>query len=231
MQKPYFSFSRLFLMAWAVKNLISAKDEAFFRTMFNLYRKDSLRNVWDVGANSGDWSLSLSYLLRKANFQLFEANPAHRENLLKTGLPFHIALLSNANKNVNFYSVNGTGDSYYPEQSDFYSAVSPINLRAVTLDNLASELNLVSPDLIKLDVQGAELDVIHGFQNGIKKVRWVLMEVSLRPLNLGAPGVEEVSRTMHDLGFRPINLLGKNFIGKELVQVDLLFENQFENRI
>ena len=46
--------------------------------------------------------------------------------------------------------------------------------------------------MIKLDVQGAEIDILQGLQDNLSLFEVVILEVSLRELNQGSPLFPEV---------------------------------------
>ncbi len=78
-------------------------------------------------------------------------------------------------------------------------ATSQIDL--ITLDHWAAEANVPSIDFLKLDVQGAELDVLMGGENSLKNVRALEIEVEFNPLYLGQPLFGDVDRFMREKGF------------------------------
>jgi FkbM family methyltransferase len=71
----------------------------------------------------------------------------------------------------------------------------------VRLDDLAQERGLAGPFVIKVDVEGAELEVLAGALNVLQESELVLLEVSLFELVAGAPQFHDVVSWMHDHGF------------------------------
>ena len=70
-----------------------------------------------------------------------------------------------------------------------------------TLDSLLSEFNLQGPLLLKLDIQGFELEVLRGSRIALDFAEFVLLEVSTLNYNRGAPLVAEVLDFMNQRGF------------------------------
>jgi FkbM family methyltransferase len=71
----------------------------------------------------------------------------------------------------------------------------------VRLDDMASELALDGPFVLKADVEGAELEVLAGATQVLAEAELVLLEVSLFKLVPGTPQLHEVVAWMHEHGF------------------------------
>ena len=82
--------------------------------------------------------------------------------------------------------------------------------------------------MIKIDVQGSEIDIINGGLDVIKKAKGILMEISLVEYNQNAPTKEFVYDYMDKLGFTPIEHIGNinHPLTYELIQQDILFLNK-----
>jgi FkbM family methyltransferase len=186
--------------------------------------------VYDVGAHTGRWTTSVRDSLSGARFFLFEANEAHEAALRDTGHSFFIATLSSEPKIVDFYAVGGQGDSYFREATERYRDVSPQRRQTTTLDDLVAAHELPLPDLIKVDVQGAELDVLRGGEGALGAAKLVLLECPIAEYNEGAPKLEEYVRFMEAHGFAPVELLDSIRRDGRLVQVDVLFARPGSSR-
>lgn len=74
------------------------------------------------------------------------------------------------------------------EHLDFYPdihVVQMVKMFTRTAEDLLGELRLSAPDLINLDVQGAELEVLRGMESSLGSVRWIYSEVNVRELYAG----------------------------------------------
>jgi FkbM family methyltransferase len=100
-----------------------------------------------------------------------------------------------------------------------------IRCRTLTLDDLLAEVAWKEPiDLLKLDVQGAELMALRGASISLGYVHRAWVEVSFRPLYEGSCVFAEIYEFMRERGFRMLSLEG-GFKGTdgELLQGDALF--------
>ena len=114
------------------------------------------------------------------------------------------------------FNVMETGSSLFAERSNV-----PRIQRALTTHTLDNVLNkypqLKTPLLIKLDVQGAELDAL-----ALTEV--VQLEVALMSYNEGAPDIDDVLKFMAERGFAFFDICGfHKVIPKYLAQIDVLF--------
>ena len=124
--------------------------------------------IYDIGAFHGGWTKAARKIFPTADFVLFEANADNAATLAASGERYVIAALAaedGVKKNLYLpkHAV-ATGASLYREKTEHY-APDRVRIETVTirrLDALAAEAHLPPPDLIKLDVQGAELDVLAG---------------------------------------------------------------------
>ena len=184
-----------------------------------------IETVYDIGAHEGSWTVELRRALPDAQFFLFEANAAHSDALERTGARFFTVLLSSEEKPVDFFASGGSGDSSYRELTTRYEGVTPTTLHATTLDQMVDTHELPAPDLIKADVQGAELDVLTGARKTLAHAKLVLLECPILPYNLGAPAIDEYFRFMDENGFTVLKFVDELWPDGRMRHVDVLFGN------
>jgi FkbM family methyltransferase len=182
-----------------------------------------LDTVYDIGAHRGAWTKAVRQVLPDADFVLFEANPAHAGDLADTGEPYFIETLSSEEQLVDFYATSEPGDSYYRELTPNYSDVAPQHVRTTTLDDLIEQNDLPLPDLIKADVQGAELDVLAGGAAALAHAKLVLLECALDEYNAGAPRFGDYLEFMRNRDFTPVEFMDPKWLDDRVMQVDVLF--------
>ena len=191
------------------------------------------RKVLDVGAHVGEFSTVIKNNVTDADIIMIEANPNCEPYLNKTGIPYQMLALSREKGEAELYveKVNeiGTGASLYRENTEYYADGKFETVKVITdsLDNLNYfEGEMI--DLVKLDVQGAEYDILEGGRKTIMRSKHVLIEVSLLEYNLGAPQIEAVVNKMKEYGFIIEDILDYQRSSENILfQLDLLFKNSY----
>lgn len=190
---------------------------------------EPINSILDVGANVGKFYQDIKNIFPDAYYYLIEANPECSAFLQVLGIDYHIGVLSDSIKPVTFYTnvqdKLSTGASVYRENTHHFSDENVIETRyeATTLDTLLPNQTF---DLIKLDVQGSELDIIKGGPIMISNCKLLLLELSCLPYNQNAPLEDEVINYLRTIGFVEIEELGCWYNDSHtLVQRDVLFLN------
>jgi FkbM family methyltransferase len=95
----------------------------------------------------------------------------------------------------------------------------------VSIDQLTAEKNLPGPYLIKLDVQGAELQVLAGAASTLQQTEVVILEANLFGTMIGGPQFHDVVHFMKQSGFVAYDLFPVNYrpLDGALAQVDMIF--------
>lgn len=101
----------------------------------------------------------------------------------------------------------------------------PRTVPAVTIDGVIKDTCVKGPFLLKIDVQGAELDVLRGAAETLTETEYVLCEVSLFKFFESGPEMVEVFSYMKSLGFVPYDLGNLQYrpLDNALSQVDVAF--------
>ena len=188
--------------------------------------------VIDVGAAMGSFTTACHRFFPYAQYLLVEPLHEYLPALTKVvaTIPRAALEISAAAATDNAVIVNVhedlVGSSLYQEMEEGTGVNGvPREVRAVTLDRLVEQRHAQAPFLIKVDVQGAELEVLSGAEATLRNAELVLLEVSLFQFFQGAPLLCEVVAHMKARGFVPYDLLGLQYrpIDGALSQVDVVF--------
>ena len=121
-----------------------------------------------------------------------------------------------------------TGNSLYLELTQHFSDFKIFKLNMYTLDNeLQDDERTI--DLLKLDVQGAELLILDGSKNTLKRTEFVLLEVNIVQYNKDSPLFAEVIKYMDDIGFIVFDIIETHPYNNYLLQIDILFSRKDSN--
>jgi FkbM family methyltransferase len=101
----------------------------------------------------------------------------------------------------------------------------PRSVPVVTLDDLCRDRKLSGPFLIKVDVQGAELEVLDGARRVLQETDVVILEVSLFEFFRQGPQLSDIVAYMKDKGFVVYEIFGGHYrpLDGALAQVDMAF--------
>jgi FkbM family methyltransferase len=159
--------------------------------------------IYDIGSNLLFWTNEVKEIFPDAKIILFEAYP--KLEFLYKNYDYHIGCLSDKdNKSIKFYHNERKtgGNSYYKEYNDeIFPEDQYITLKSETLDSVVEKYNFPKPDFIKMDVQGAELDIIKGGKNTISYCKKMILELQKVEYNIGAPLKDDVINYMNKIDF------------------------------
>ena len=142
---------------------------------------------YDIGSAVLHWTRHAERVWKDSKIILFDAFDYYKP--LYTNYEHNIGVLSDEdNKIVKFYQheLHFSGNSYYKENTNTFSEDSYVEKTTKTLDTVVNERKFPYPDLIKVDVQGAEYDIFKGAQNVLSKAKVLLVELQHVEYNKGA---------------------------------------------
>lgn len=161
------------------------------------------RVVYDIGCCVLAWTKAVERIWPDAKIILFDANP--NTEFLYKDYDYYCGVLSEKDDTVVRYYMNNqypTGNSYYKELNDtVFPRDSFVEAHTRSLASIVSEKGFPLPDLIKIDVQGAETDIINGGLPVIKNTKRLIVEMQHSQYNEGAPLVGETRPFIESLGF------------------------------
>jgi FkbM family methyltransferase len=196
--------------------------------------------VIDVGAAYGSFSLECSNVFPKAQYVLVEALEEFEpfikraaQSIAKAEYILSAAAAESGEITINVHA-DLLGSSIYREQEGFAVDGIPRTVRAVALDHLIQDYRIGAPFLIKIDVQGAELDVLLGAEKILEGTEYIILEVSFFEIFKQGAQFYDVVTFMKSKGFVVYDVCGLQYrpLDKALCQADIAFvrdEGLFRN--
>lgn len=186
----------------------------------------SVNCVVDVGANHGDFSLAACAFNPNARAILFEPLPSLRPELEMRARRFcnwqiDYRAIGSAEASLELQLVEdrddigtlaGFSQSYVDATSLAKHKIRKVPCQVTTFDKAMTDYSIDSIDLLKIDVEGFELEVLAGAANSLSFVESIIIEVSCIRKNEGTfDSVVEVLRTLSPYQFRVIQMFPSLF--------------------
>lgn len=198
--------------------------------------------VLDVGANVGAFSECVLAWQPWARLHVFEPIPAAFTTLVQRLTPYGGIVLNRR----ALGSERGERDlhvSRFPEASSFlesgeplqkglygidFSTAETIRVPTETIADYVAERGIDRIDLLKLDVQGFELEVLKGAEPVLGRIGFLYCEGQFRELYRGAPLAPEIFSWLHARGFTLLRMVQFRADDEgRLMECDMLFTGPF----
>jgi len=190
--------------------------------------------IYDIGANVGTWSLLAKACFPQATIHAFEPLTMHHEPFEKAmhniaDITLHKVALGSSPGKLNMQVASFSDASSLLEIAEPTKQIFGIakereeTVTVVTLDDYVEANNLPLPDLIKLDIQGYELEALRGGIKCLRYAKLLISEISFIELYREQPLFYDMLSFLHHYKFDLCSLGNNTPIGKELSQVDALF--------
>ena len=176
-------------------------------------------SILDIGAHKGLWTRQVQSIFPESKFLLMDAN--EYKEIQTCGHEYKILLLNDEEKDVEWYEIMGTGDSIFKEVGPHYRDVLPKIRKSYTLD---SQVHGRKFEMIKLDVQGAEIAVLKGATETLKYCNVLVLEMPFcAQYNEKSPTFADYVSYLNSIGFAPFDVSELHYLGSVLIQMDIIF--------
>jgi len=210
-------------------------NELGLKQIDKVFKEQGINLLLDVGANTGQYAMSMFKLGYKGKIISFEPlNDAY--NILKNNQSKYgnwqvyerAAIGDYCGKTLINISANSHSSSILPI-SDAHTKAAPsakyigqLETPIYTLDSVFSNIaNTADKVCLKIDTQGFEDKVLAGAAESLKKITLLQLELSLIPLYEGGKTIEWMMPYLKNLGFEPILFL-PGFIDRTTEQIQQL---------
>lgn len=207
--------------------------------LLELIKKDNYKPavIFDVGANIGTWTLLAKSFFPDAAVHAFEPLPEHLAKLNSntgklTQMTIHRFCLGNENKdaiiNVSSFSDSSSILEATPLEYEQYGIkkTGEETVHIERVEDLIEQGVLPVPDIIKLDVQGFELEVLKGTGKYLSNATYLIIEVSFRKYYYGQPMFLDIANYLSGFNFDICAFGHSTPTGQVLGQIDVLFKKQ-----
>ena len=201
-----------------------------------------IATIIDGGANIGQFARAAHFAFPNARILSFEPIP-DVANTLRTNLgdirnwaAMNVALGEEESTSIFNRTSNDQSSSFLkpiPTNDGLLrniTQVEQIDIRIVTLDEAVKNFPLVAPVLLKLDLQGFELQALRGATRTLKLCDYVLVESVLERSYEGEPLFADIVEYLGSQGFTCVQFLNVEYGRNDrIVQVDALFQPRHVN--
>ena len=181
--------------------------------------------ILDIGAWNGFWTRNVKEIWPNAHYTCVEAGPKHEKKLKEITSDYHIAVLGDSNRDVKMYlreiDKGSKKKVTYTKGSTLFGIFKDYEIRQMTtLDTLVGKD--AQFDLIKQDVQGAEIMVMQGAPDIFTRAKYVIQEVNLfKDKDFpDMPAESEMDEFMFQLGFNNSEIIEQK---ENVEQIDKIY--------
>lgn len=195
----------------------------------DLITRHQIVEVWDVGANSGQYAQMLRMIGFRGKICSFEALPsvynilkkkAEKDSNWEIRGPFAVGSKAGP---ISFYETSDSVSSSLLKPK-YASIEKEIKIEVKPLSKFIEDKSMIESKLLKIDVQGAELDVIKSCGEHIYHFNFIQLEASVNPLYYNEKNYLDILSFLKTHGFKPIFFFpGIGNENHEIMQLEIFF--------
>jgi FkbM family methyltransferase len=195
----------------------------------NSDRGKQIEHIIDVGANEGQFAFMARYAWPSARIDCFEPDPDAFSRLKENhGDDRLINLYNNAIGSEStelFLNLGKTSAQNSFLQELGTSSQESIAVPVITLDEIYQSFPRETT-LLKVDVQGYELEVLKGANALLSHLNFVLLEISLTNLYKEGVEIDTLWQFMKNNGYRYYSIIDqyRDSVSHNILQMDIIFE-------
>lgn len=207
MNKEYSNNLEIFLRNLSTNDCIPTNHKNFLINLKNSGFEPKV--IYDIGSCVLHWTKFAKILWPDATFILFDAFAPAEFLYIEENYDYNIGVLSNRdNSVVKFYQNDFLpgGNSYYRELGydggKYFPEDKYLELVTKKLDTVVRERGFPLPDFVKIDVQGAETDIIKGGLETLGHAKRMIVELQNIEYNQGALKSDESLPIIESFGWK-----------------------------
>ena len=222
----------------ATRSILQFVDRFYHRKrIFNYFKNKKFKLIFDIGANVGEYSELFKNIDKNIEIMCFEPQKAVFKKLKKNlknfkKIKFYNYAVGNKNVyeklNINLGSSYISSFSKYNKKSNYYKIRKTLlkkndsklfeRVKVVKLDSI-KEFKKKKIDLVKIDVEGYEIEVLLGMEKILENTKMIMIEIhrSNMYLNYDSKKIEKFLKNkgfivIKDFKFPFLNWSDKIFI-------------------
>ena len=176
------------------------------KSVLTSLKREGIKYIFDVGANKGQFTLISRYIFPKAQIYSFEPLKSPSQKFIKLfGNTKNIKLInlgiSSSSQKLIIYETNKTDSSSFLKPTKLNNSSfsvkykNKLEVKTTSLNNwIFDQKNKFfnQTAILKIDVQGYELEVLKGADEVFHFFKFIIIELSLMELYKSQPMAEEV---------------------------------------
>jgi FkbM family methyltransferase len=175
-----------------VGTAISSLSDEYF-DLYKVLKNEEIKTVVDVGANIGQFTNAIKFWYPEVAMHSFEPDLDTFEILQKntkdlSGVKIYDFGLSEKEGEFNFHKAKTSGMSSLIKTSEDQDC---IKVKVKKADDVLKGISTI--DVFKIDVEGAELSVLQGSEEVLKKSKYLLIEMSFERQTNGVKNLDILS--------------------------------------
>lgn len=192
----------------------------------------NVKTIIDIGSNKGQFSILARSFFPKAKIYSFEPQKKYldiqKKILSKNNINYFNIGLGSKKFKKKFYITNREDSSSFLKPSNTglndYEIKNIRNVKLDKLDNILKSHNIEKPALIKLDVQGLELEALKGGIKILKDIDYIIIEISYKKIYHNQASKKELIKFFKKNHFKMKKITNITKLDNGLFQADYLYK-------
>ena len=190
-----------------------------------------VKNIIDVGSNKGQFLLLSRIYYPFCKIFSFEPQNKYikiQKSIFKQKITFYNCCLGNRNYSHNLNITQKEDSSWLLNpiifEDGIYKVKKKIRVKVKTLDSLLVNQKF-NNSLMKIDVQGFEYQVLLGAVKSLKKIQYLIIEISSVDIYENQTNKKKLLLFLKNNNFKLFKIYNKSKLSKNIFQYDYFFKN------